>query len=346
MKEILTSSSGTLSPNNFAPIIIPNLYRGKWSASQTGNIVTVSSPVMGFTAGISTSGIMTVSAINSGTVIENGMTIYGSGIPSYVRITGFVSGTNGGIGTYTVGWTPTTAIATGTSLTCAHQHNMADRTDQYAGLSNYGVKVYLSFPRNPYISSGFYENITITSVTSFTCIAESSMTTPFNIPVLTVQGIDVPLYPYTIRIPKNTVTVNSSIRFEALVKFGTFSADTGETYGIALGNATIQGIITGTFFNHNNIPGSPGGNSYHQYCLIKLLGDYNYICNGYNGHGSSSWSTSPQHGNSFAPFILNDGFYLIPSVIMYNSIGGVAVDIQWCINTYQLWTNISVDYVR
>lgn len=345
MKELSLSPSGNLTPNNFTPIVVPNLYRGVWSASQTGNLITVSSPIQGFTAGISTTGVMTVTAINAGTVIENGKNIYGSGFVTYARITGFVSGTNGGVGVYTVGWTPAIAVPAGTSITCAHQHNMADQTDPYAGISNYGVKVYLSFPRNPYLTTGFYENIIVTSVTSFTCIAENTQTTP-TIPVLTTQGVGVVLHPYRIKIPRNTVTVNSSIRFESLIKFGSHSVGTGENYGVGLGTTTIQGFNK-AFYNHNNIAGSGGGNSYHHYSLIKLLGDGAYLCNSYNGHGSASLGTSRIVNNSTADFILNDGFDLVPSAFMNNENPDRSiVPKEWCINTYQLWTNISVDYVR
>lgn len=84
--------------------------------SQATGAISTQPRVASFTGAIAvTTGILTVSAIVAGASIVIGEELYGTGVPVGTLITGFLTGTNGGIGTYSTN--VITAVASTATLT-------------------------------------------------------------------------------------------------------------------------------------------------------------------------------------------------------------------------------------
>ena len=92
------------------------------NANYTGSINN--GQLAGFTGGISNGtpgnagNTLTVATVTGGTPIAVGQLIAGNGVTAGTTITGFVSGTNGGVGSYTVSGTPQ-SVASSTSMSAA-----------------------------------------------------------------------------------------------------------------------------------------------------------------------------------------------------------------------------------
>lgn len=266
MREISNKISGSISPSDPTPIIIPSLLNGIWTANQTGNVITVSS-------------------------------------------------------------------------TSGYSHSMFSwYTDMR--ISNYGVKVYLSFPKNDYFTNGFYDNIIIIDSQTFTCNSSTLIanTTP-NIPVLSTYNTNIKLFPLALNIPSNTLTTGSTLKIEGFITFSMPNNDAtgvvGQLHGISIGTDLISGTnysAVGLFHNYSNIT-SQSLPSYYLYNTIKFLGGSNFVCNSYGGIGNYNTVSINSFNNNY--FDLNEGLVIIPSTTIQSSN-----------NDFQMWSMLRVEYIR
>jgi len=103
MREISTKQSGVLLPLERTPLIVPNFAQGSWSATQTGNIISISTNAATFTAGIDNTGKMTVTSIGSNPILIGHNIIFDNS-RIWNTVTDFIIGTNGGVGIYQLAW--------------------------------------------------------------------------------------------------------------------------------------------------------------------------------------------------------------------------------------------------
>ena len=172
MIEINKNISGTILPEDVTPLLIPSLKLGVWTASQTGNIVTVTS-------------------------------------------------------------------------TSGYSHALPSRSaDPNARISDYGVRVYLQFPYdNGYIYSGWYKNIVIVNSNTFTCISDTTLSSPSpSVMVQSLGNIKVKLTPFTMYIPKGAVTIHSSVKTSAFISFHSPAIVT-QKHRILLGSGRASGLF-------------------------------------------------------------------------------------------------------
>jgi len=126
-----TTSGGPLAPT----LTLPNNVEAEFltmgylcisvpAACNIGDVVTYNTttgalatmpPITSFTGSIAvTTGVLTVSAVTAGSTIGTGQQLTGTGVPAGTIITGFLSGTNGGVGTYSTNIT--TAVSSTATL--------------------------------------------------------------------------------------------------------------------------------------------------------------------------------------------------------------------------------------
>ena len=121
---------GTLSGGPLAPTMtVPNNVRG--SLASEGAFVSSlvkTSNIASFTGIIAvTTGILTVSAIAAGSVIQPGSLLYGTGVPAGTVIGTFISGTSGGNGTYNTNITTAVGSTAMTSFNAVNDANVGDQ---------------------------------------------------------------------------------------------------------------------------------------------------------------------------------------------------------------------------
>jgi len=145
-----------------------------------------------FVAGIATTGVMTISTINSGVVII-GQTVTGANIAIGTTITGFVSGINGGVGVYTLSWSPTVAIVVGTVVVGSIVTNKLLVTAKSNGtitvgqtISGVGITAGTTITEFLYGTIG---SVGIYSISSTHNISSAAITATKNNSILTVSAV-------------------------------------------------------------------------------------------------------------------------------------------------------------
>lgn len=235
-------------------------------------------------------------------------------------------------GTWVASQKGSIVYVTRTDTVSVHMMNSANAIR----ISNYGVKVYLSFSDNQYLATGWYDNIVITNDHSFTCIASTDFIQTPQIPILPAKNEIIQLTPLSIRVPPNLLRTGSTLKTEAYIHMPTYPTNSTRGMSVLLGTTDQPN----TFFNYViDANGSSNWSSYYMYSMITFLADSApFACNGYGGPGStgtSVMSISKGAGN----FRLSDGFNITPAV----NIGGIDVDLR---NDYQMWSMIRMEYIR
>ena len=140
MKELIITNNGIFRPSTFTPSIVPSFNNGSASATQIGNVVTV---------------------------------------------------------------------------TTLNPHNIpiADIVQQTS------PSVYLTFNNGSLIQTGWFNNINIINTTQFSCISLVNQNVSIAQTIVSTSSNLIPLIPYSIYIPPNTIQIGSTFKIEVFVEF-------------------------------------------------------------------------------------------------------------------------------
>ena len=150
-----------------------------------------------------------------------------------------------GAGTWTATQSGTTITVTGSAA-----HNIP--SSAAARISNSGVGCFLKFTTNTSnLVTGWFNNIVVTSTTSFTVQSTINQTVSTAISLVSLFNLQTPFIPMTIQIPPNTMAAGSIVTTKCFLQTLGGGVVASKNTGVMLGIGTaINGAIGyNCFFN-------------------------------------------------------------------------------------------------
>lgn len=145
-----------------------------------------------------------------------------------------------------------TATQSGTTITVTGSVAHDIPSSAAARISNNGVGCFLKFATNTSnLVTGWFNNIVVTSTTSFTVQSAISQTVSMAISLVSLVGLQTPFIPMAIQIPPNTMTAGSVVTTKCFLQTLGGSVVTSRNTGVMLGVGTAVNGISGynCFFN-------------------------------------------------------------------------------------------------
>lgn len=344
MKQITNSFADKLAPAISVPnqtnlSIIPSYAAGSVTASQSGNLITVTFTTphnIGYAAFhatyLSTTGgqsTLTINSVESNSTVTSGIaigaTIVGTGIPTSTTIVSL--GTwNGSSGNIVVS---TTCSSSMSNVPCLIPYGTSSLLGY--GTPNFNVSVFLN-TQTGVISPGWYTNFTVTSPTTFTCTSPISQTVNTQ-PIYTLlssYGSLAYATTHALIVPPNTLGGGSSMIVDAFIHFPSIIS---RGVFVGLGTYYVGGswYLDRNIFGDYNVPAQT--NSAHFKSIINFLDNgvnSNFqICFYINGvvqpGFSNSYSTYPEGvinqqwaaSNTFN-IQPSAGFTIVPTILFQN----------------------------
>lgn len=280
MKEIDVNIADSFSiplkhPNQANMVLIPSYMNGNNSVSQSGNLLTVTVPtghnlglasfIATFVSTDGTNSVINVASVisdNSSTNISPNVLLTGSGIPdgSSIISLGTFNGTSG------------TINVSGVITNLLNSSPVLVIDQKLLGYKNqiFNISVYIN-SNVGLIMPDFYDNLIVTSATTFTCTSTINQTVTYQ-PIHSVNtsyGNSGFVKPYTIDIPPGTLKAGSTLRLEAFIKYPPI-----KIRGLFLGHGIYYNNLSYTesnIFGTVNIPS--GAMEGHYSAMVTFLDD-------------------------------------------------------------------------
>lgn len=215
-------------------------YTGTYSVGVSQNIgkTPMNSSGAYFTGSIS-GNTLTVTAVQSGTIAV-GMVLSGSGITSNVKISQLGTGT-GGVGTYTLVWTPSTFTGSisGTTLTVTSMGVGSSEIEIGTQITGTGVTAGTTIITPPAVVTSITNYIANGTTTVTATVASTSGYTTGDI-------IEISGAVGTEQLKLNGSWIIASIPNSTTFTFVVFNSISSATYTAGLGSASITKTITGS----------------------------------------------------------------------------------------------------